>query len=201
MAEKAHIIDLKLAWEKEIIENKIVCRAVGVATFLILMSLGAFLRIYLPFSPVPITAQTFFVLLSGAILGRRLGSFTQVFYAVLGGLGLPVFASASFGFAYILGPTGGYIIGFVFAACITGWLISIRKESGFGWVLFSMAIGSLLIYLFGTIQLMAISKAGLPFIIYIGILPFIPGDIVKIIVAALLYKALGKRSKEIFKIL
>ena len=91
--------------KKEVILDKTLCRVMGVLTFVILTSLGAFVRIPLPFSPVPITLQTFFVLLSGALLGSNLGTISQLSYLLLGASGLPVFTGAGSGLFYLLGPT------------------------------------------------------------------------------------------------
>jgi biotin transport system substrate-specific component len=89
---------------KEIILNKTLCRVIGIAVFIILTSLGAFVRIPLPFSPVPLTLQTFFVLLGGALLGSNLGALSQLSYIFLGVLGLPVFSGAGSGLSYFWAP-------------------------------------------------------------------------------------------------
>ncbi|MDD5729871.1 MAG: biotin transporter BioY, partial [Candidatus Omnitrophica bacterium] len=105
---------------REMITNKALCRALGVITFVTLISLGAFVRLPLPFTPVPLTLQTFFVLLSAAFLGANLGAATQVTYIMLGVLGLPVFTGAGAGLLYFAGPTSGYILGFIVASLFLG---------------------------------------------------------------------------------
>ena len=90
---------------KNIIINKQAERAFLVTSFIILTALGAYVRIPLPFTPVPITLQTFFVILCGAILGKKLGSLTQTSYVILGTLGLPIFQGYGAGFLHLAGPT------------------------------------------------------------------------------------------------
>jgi len=93
--------------KRELTGSKTLNIAIGVCFFLPLTALGAFVRVPLPFTPVPITLQTFFVLLSGAFLGRRSGSLTQLLYLVMGVCGAPIFTGAASGWIYLLGPTGG----------------------------------------------------------------------------------------------
>jgi biotin transport system substrate-specific component len=117
--------------KREIIVNKTARRIIGVFTFTIFTSLGAFVRIPLPFTPVPITLQTFFVLLSGAFLGGGLGPLSQLSYIFLGAVGLPVFCGAGSGLFYLLGPTGGYLLGFILASLFTGRKIRYSKDNLF----------------------------------------------------------------------
>lgn len=84
--------------KREIVVNKTACRIIGVTVFVILTSLGAFVRIPLPFTPVPVTLQTFFVLLSGAVLGGAIGAASQLSYLLLGTAGLPIFTNAGSGY-------------------------------------------------------------------------------------------------------
>jgi biotin transport system substrate-specific component len=101
--------------------------------------------------PVPFTLQTFFVLLVGALLGKKSGAASMGLYVILGVAGLPVFSGASFGMARIFGPTGGYLLSFPITAFIIGYLVRIRPE--YWWTIISMIIGSFLIFCLGTIQL------------------------------------------------
>jgi biotin transport system substrate-specific component len=180
----------------KLIKDKAVCRVLGVFIFIIFTSLGAFVRIPLPFSPVPITLQTFFVLLSGLILGGNLGATSQIFYVILGVLGFPIFTNATCGFYYLFGPTGGYLFGFILVSFLIGNVIR-KTNSNFG--LFSIVIlGSMIILFFGSIWLMLLFKIGFDKAILLGALPFIPGDIIKSIFACLVYKKIHSRTKEIF---
>jgi len=174
---------------REMVFPKIISDIMGVSIFVILTSLGAFVRIPLPFTPVPITLQTLFVLLSGVILGSKLGGISQFSYLFLGALGLPIFAGASGGLPYLVGPTGGYIIGFVLAACITGKIARKLKNNLFH-IILAMSLGTVVIYLAGGLGLACILKIGIREIFYLGIAPFIPGDIIKLITAALIAKAI-----------
>ncbi len=140
-------------------------------------------KIPLPFTPVPLTGQTFAVLLVGATLGARRGAASLGLYVALGCLGLPVFAGGAGGLAYALGPTGGYLLGFVLAA----WLIGRLAERGLerrlrtAWLPF--LAGTLVIYLCGAgwlSLLLDFEKA-----LTLGVLPFLIGDAVKIVLAAL----------------
>ena len=88
----------------------------------ILLALLARLSIPVPFSPVPITGQTFGILFLGALLGSRIGTLSVIMYILEGLIGLPVFAGGSIGFLYLLGPTGGYILGFIPAVYLVGYL-------------------------------------------------------------------------------
>lgn len=172
-------------------------------TDLILIVLGSLfvaavaqITIYLPFSPVPITGQTFAVLLIGMLLGAKRGVSALALYLAEGAAGLPVFAGASAGIAVIIGPTGGYLIGFVAAA----WLLGTLAERGWGKNLLStlgaFALGSALIYLFGVGWLS--NFMGLNPAIVAGLTPFLLGDAAKAILAAVLlpsaWKWLGSSS-------
>jgi len=117
--------------------------------FAVLTGVGA--QIEIPHEPVPYTMQTFFVLLSGAILGKRDGFMSMCAYLALGLIGVPVFSSAGFGLARILGPTGGYLIAFPAAALVVGYLTEYRQT--FLWTAASMLLGLLIVFSFGTIQL------------------------------------------------
>ena len=149
-----------------------------------LTAVGAFIMIPLP--PVPITMQTFFVSLAGALLGGYLGAMSQVVYILLGVIGLPVFAGGKAGAGVLLGPTGGYLIGFVVGAYVIGRIVSLKKRAGFLWLLFAMLVGHIFIYVLGIAQLMVVAKLNLAKAIAVGLLPTIPGGIVKIVAAALI---------------
>ena len=149
--------------------------------FAILTGIGAFIAI--PIGPVPITMQTLFTYLAGGILGSKWGALSQVIYVILGLIGIPFFAGGKAGIGVLVGPTGGYLIGFVVGAYVMGWLIEFRRSLSFMWILFSMVIGTLVIYTLGIIQLSLWLKIGLEKAILIGVLPFIVGDSLKILLA------------------
>jgi biotin transport system substrate-specific component len=150
----------------------------------ILVAALAQLSIYLPFSPVPITGQTLGVLLVGMALGSRRGAASMLAYLAEGALGLPVFAGGSAGLAYMLGPTAGYLAGFVIAA----WLVGALAERGFDRsiprTLLAFALGSAVIYAFGLLGLLRFVPW--PGTLAAGMIPFLIGDAVKAVAAALL---------------
>ena len=149
----------------------------------LLLTISAKLQI--PFYPVPMTLQTLVVLLLGIAFGWRLGFATVVFYLVQGAVGLPVFAGTpekGLGLAYLMGPTGGYLIGFAVAAAITGWM----AERGFDRTVVgaaaAMFCGNAVIYACGLAwlgQFIGYSEK----LLALGITPFILGDLVKIALA------------------
>lgn len=183
--------------KKEIVLDKTACRTIGVSVFVILTSLGAFVRIPLPFSPVPITLQTFFVLLSGAVLGAGLGSLAQLSYVLLGIAGIPIFTSAGSGLLYLFGPTGGYLLGFVLASLLIGKFIRYAKDNLF-FIFALFSIADFLLLACGVIWLKIIFGYSLKKLLFIGFIPFIPGDLFKALLASIIYLRLKPRLKEIF---
>ncbi len=147
----------------------------------ILITLSAKISIHLGFSPIPITMQTFAVLFIGALFGSKRGALTVLAYLFQGFMGIPVFANAGSGFVYLLGPTGGYLVGFVFAAYITGLLAERGWDRIFWKTAIAMAIGTIIIFIFGVSWLsfsIGWSKA-----IMVGLFPFVIGAILKIMLA------------------
>jgi biotin transport system substrate-specific component len=149
----------------------------------LLIALSAYLKIQLPFSPVPITGQTLAVLLVGAALGSKKGGLSVLAYLGEGLIGLPVFAGGASGPAYLLGPTGGYLAGFVLAAFAVGWLAERGWDHHVGLTLAAMLIGNLLIYLSGLAWLSVYVGVGqaLP----LGLYPFLVGDAIKLLLAGI----------------
>lgn len=183
----------------EIITSKNLVKLIGVVSFILFTTLGAYVWIPLPFTPVPITLQTFFVLLSGAVLGKKLGPLSQLGYWVVGGLGLPFFAGGTFGLSSLIGPTGGYLIGFIVASWLVGWVIGKRKVgySGLFWI---FLLADLLLLLLGAGWLAIVLHCSIRKAIILGILPFLPGDIIKIIFASLIYKKFYLRFRQIYSV-
>jgi len=184
--------------KREVVTDRVGCALLGIGSFIAFTALGAFVRISLPFTPVPITLQTFFVLLAGALLGRRLGALSQLGYVFLGSLGLPIFAGATGGLIALFGPTGGYLLGFILAAYVIGRVLSVKEKVNFGWVVLAMAIGSLIIYLLGAIHLALFVHLGVRKALLLGVVPFFPGDILKLFAASALYYKLQERAGQIF---
>lgn len=148
-----------------------------------LIALSARLSILVPWSPVPITGQTFAVLLTGALLGSRLGALSVLAYLAEGTMGLPVFAYGLGGVAILAGPTGGYLIGFVPAAFIVGYLCE-RGWDRWPWTAApAMLAGSVVLYIFGLSWLAYYVPANS--LLAAGLTPFIPGDLTKIALATM----------------
>ena len=169
------------------------------ARLFLLSALGAALtavgsRIAIPFWPVPVTLQVFFVLLCGVALGRKWGALAQAEYVAAGLMGLPVFAGGRAGPAALLGPTGGYLVGFIAAAYATGWLAEVLGNRRGGLLAATLA-GAAMIWCFGWAWLAVWAAAGgeaepLRAAFGWGVIPFLAVDIAKAMVAAALGHAL-----------
>ena len=147
-------------------------------------------RIPLPFTPVPITGQTFAVLLVGAVLGSRRGAASLLLYLITGIAGLPFFAGGTSGLPALLGPTGGYLIGFVAAAYLVGVLAARGLDRRILSALLAFLAGEVIIYVCGVAWLSVF--LGIQRAIVAGFLPFIIGDAIKLVAAALALPAAWK---------
>ena len=139
-----------------------------------------------PMWPVPITLQTYAVCIIGALFGARLAAATVIAYLLEGVVGLPVFAGGAGGFAHLLGPTGGYLVGFLIAATLTGALVE-RGFKSFIALLGVMLLAHIVIFVFGVLQLQlfvgwAQAWSG-------GVAPFIIGSVIKTVAAAATVRA------------
>jgi biotin transport system substrate-specific component len=157
-------------------------KMVYAALFAALTGVGAWIVIPLPF--VPITLQTLFTMLAGAMLGPYYGALSMIVYVLLGLIGIPVYAQGQSGLGALLGPAGGYLIGFIAGAVVIGLLTRARKKPGYLWLCFAMATGELVVLAFGVTWLFISTGRSLEAAIAVGFLPFVAGDILKIIVAA-----------------
>ncbi|ASJ04871.1 biotin transporter BioY [Thermococcus barossii] len=152
------------------------------ALFAALTAVGA--QISIPIGPVPITLQVLVVLLSGLVLGARLGFLSQLVYVVMGAVGLPVFAGFQGGFAILYGPTGGYIAAFPIAAFIAGYVAEkTGKKSG---MLGGSLVGVGVIYLLGWLRLGLFLGGDFQKAFLLGVMPFLPVDAIKAGVAVLI---------------
>jgi biotin transport system substrate-specific component len=158
--------------------------AVLIVSGVLLVAALAQIEIPLPFTPVPITGQTFGVLLVGAALGSKRGATSLAFYLALGTIGLPFFAGGAHGLSILTGATSGYLIGFVIAAYVVGLLAERGLERSVRTSLIPFLIGTIIIYICGitwlTVVLGSFSKA-----IAAGLLPFLVGDAIKLLAASL----------------
>ena len=157
-------------------------RQVGlVIGFSLLTALSA--QIVIPIGPVPITGQTFAVLLTGALLGSRLGAITMIVYLLEGAIGLPFFSGAHGGILHLMGPTGGYLVAFPAGAFITGAFAEHGWDRKFLTAAAAMAIGSIVIMLSGWLWFSLVMKTSPAITLFATVLKFIPGDIIKISLA------------------
>lgn len=165
----------------------------------LLTAVCAQLTIYLPGDPVPITGQTFAVLLTGAALGANRGAMAQALYLGLGMIGLPVYADGESGIGVIFGATGGYLLGFVVAAWVVGRLAEVRMDRTPIKALPMFAIGTLIVWGLGTPWLAVSADLSPITAIELGIVPFIAGDIAKAVAAGALlpaaWKLVGRQKK------
>jgi biotin transport system substrate-specific component len=158
-------------------------RQVGlVIGFSLLTALAA--QVVIPTGGVPITGQTFVVLLTGALLGSRLGAMAMIAYLVEGASGLPFFQSGHFGLLYLMGQSGGYLIAFPAAAYVTGAFAEHGWDRRFLTAAAAMAIGSAIIMLSGWAWLSVLLRTSPMLTLYAAVVKFIPGDIIKISLAA-----------------
>jgi len=150
-----------------------------------LIALFAQISIPLPFTPIPIAFQSIVCLLLGVLLGSRNGALAVLAYLFQGCMGLPVFAMGSAGIAKLLGPTGGYLIGYLAATWLTGYLVERFNQKSLANAVAAMAVGTVTIYLCGLPQLSLF--VGIKSVFSLGMFPFLIGDGVKL---ALAYQAL-----------
>ncbi len=161
-------------------------KIVLVGMFSGLLAIISPLQIIIPFSPVPITLQVVGMVLAGGILGSRLGFLSVLIYTILGLVGLPIFAGFKSGLPALIGPTGGYIIGFIAAAYIIGKLVEVKAEPGLAYIIFANMIGLIVLYTIGTLQLSFIYTHSIYKALLAGVLPYIIPDLIKILFSSIL---------------
>lgn len=171
-------------WCEELSLGGKLALAVG---FAVLIALAAQMRVPVPWSPVPVTGQTFAVLLAGVMLGRSWAGFGVGFYAVAGALGMPWFQGMAGGLAYLAGPTGGYILGFVAAAVFVGYAVRTFPITRTVPGLIGLLLVADIVIIFGAgiVQLSLVTGiTALPELLWLGLVPFIPGELAKVALAA-----------------
>ncbi len=168
-----------------------------VVGFALLTAVAAQWRIHLPFTPVPVTGQTFAVLLAGVSLGVRAGAASQLLYLAMGAVGLPVFSGGTGGWEVLTGATGGYLAGFVVAAAVVGALAERHHDRRFSTTLSAFLVGSFVIYAFGVAGLVGFAGMGPAEAILKGVAPFVFGDVLKAGLAAVtlpvMWRLVGER--------
>lgn len=150
------------------------------------VALAAQFEIKLWFTPVPITGQTFAVLLVGASLGALRGATSLSLYFLVGLAGAPIYAGGEGGWEWVKGATGGYLVGFILAAAVTGWLAERRWDRRFNSAVAAMLTGSVVIYACGLPWLAHIANTGLEDTLELGLYPFVVGDLLKLYLAGAL---------------
>jgi biotin transport system substrate-specific component len=164
-------------------------RAVAVVFFALLTALSAYVEVRTPVTPVPLTFQTLIVSLAGVLLGARLGAGSQALYVAAGALGAPVFAGGGAGVGHLMGPTGGYLLAFPLAAAVTGVLAArVRDDGGPVAALrlgAAILVGTLVVFVGGAAQL-ALLTGNLASAVQLGVLPFLAGDVLKVLVALMI---------------
>lgn len=160
--------------------------------FAVLTAWGARFSVVLPYTPVPVTLQTLFTLLSGMVLGARWGMVAQAQYLLMGFMGLPVFAAGS-GFGYLFNPrgTGGYLLALPIAAYVTGWLVERGSRATLTRYLLAGVLGTVVIHAIGASWLALFLHLSAPQALALGVVPFLAGDLSKVAVAA--FCAMGLR--------
>ncbi len=173
-------------------QAKLVKQAVLVVAGILALAIAA--KIKVPMWPVPITMGTFAVLTIGAAYGPRLGLATIIGYMIIGALGFDVFAGSSaekFGLTYMMGGTGGYLVGYVLATLALGWAARQGMDRSFGKMALALIVGNVLIYVPGLLWLGTLYGWDKPILEW-GLTPFLMGDAIKLVLAALLVPAVWK---------
>ncbi len=184
---------------RDILISKQISVMLGIAAFTFLTAIGAFIRIPLPFTPVPFTMQVFFVLLGALLLGPRYGTVSQAAYIVLGIAGMPMFTLMGVGIAHLTGPTGGYIVGFLAAQPVIGYIIGnndSQKENILR-ITSALVAGLAVIFFFGCLHLKLVTGTGIREVVMMGLVPFIPGAILKAAAAGAIYITFRKRNRSL----
>lgn len=182
---------LSLAPRRSVLADRVLPRSLVTDAALVVAGAGltaALAQVAIPLWPVPITGQTLAVLLVGASLGATRGALSMVLYALVGGLGAPIFSEASGGTAVLFGSSGGYIVGFVLAAAFTGWLAQHRWERGLLRGMLAFVAGSAVVFLVGLPWLRLSLGLDWNATLQGGLYPFIIGGVIKAAIAALVLR-------------
>jgi biotin transport system substrate-specific component len=169
--------------EHEVVTAPWARKVMGGAIFVLLTTLGAYVQVPLPLqiSPVPLTFQPLFVILAGAVLGPRAGALAMASYVLLGAAGAPVYAGGRGGWIWLLGPSGGYLISYPVAAFVVGLLAG--KHAGRLRLWGALLAGMAVIYMGGASQLWLMTRSDFGTLMMQSVLPFLPGDLFKVVVA------------------
>ncbi|MEG2200422.1 MAG: biotin transporter BioY, partial [Anaerovorax sp.] len=163
--------------------------------FAALTAICSMISIPLPFTPIPINLATLSVFLAGGLLGSKYGAISQFIYVLLGAIGLPIFHNFTGGFGILVGPTGGYIVGYIAGAWVAGfvierWLPSNKGKLQYILLCFALLMGLFSCYLLGTVWFMKVSGANLVTALVSCVVPFLIGDTLKILAGSFLIQRL-----------
>lgn len=183
----------QLFLERDVLSSPALRRFLAAAVLLLATVAGASWRVPLPGSPVPLTLQTFFVLAGAALLGWRDSSRAQAVYLVCGSCGLPFFA----GGPIFWSATGGYLVGFILASALIGWLLPSHALHRTGRILLALVLGEAVILAAGVLWLAGALHLALPYAWKAGALVFLPGDALKIAAAAAVVRILGAPCRRV----
>jgi biotin transport system substrate-specific component len=179
----------------DLIDRSRVRDAVAIVGFALFTALAAQISIPLGFTPVPLTGQTFAILLAGGVLGANRGALSMGLYVALGAIGLPFYASASGGWSVATGATAGYLVGFIVAAFVVGKMAEHGQDRKLATSLPAFLAGSVIIYAFGAtwlaykLNVPLTAAAGEPSAIAYGVAPFLVGDTIKALLAGAILPA------------
>jgi biotin transport system substrate-specific component len=179
------------AWTKAATSRR-VTRGIGIAFFVLGTWFGASVAVPMPWTQVPMSLQPLFVLLAGALLGPRAGAAAMAAYLALGASGAPVFALGGAGLPWLMGPTGGYLLAMPVAAWIVGSIGG--RDPGTARQLLALTAGMCALYLGGVTQLLLVTGLDLGSVAALGVLPFLAGDVIKILAALLLARSVRSKS-------
>jgi len=180
------------SWWARVSADRRVVAALGVAVTVACLAIAAEVRVYVPFTPVPYTLQTFFVLLAGAALGPRLGAVALSSYLALGAVGVPIFTGQW------LGPTTGYLVGFVAAGWLIGTIARRVERPTMLRIVLAMVLGDVVLLVLGAAWLaFGVGRGILP-ALKLGLLCFLPAEAVKIAAAAALCRRFGSQFRKLF---
>ncbi|MGW8267880.1 MAG: biotin transporter BioY [Longimicrobiales bacterium] len=177
---------------REVVSDRKIRMALGILAFVLATALGAYVAVPLPGTAVPLTLQPLFIILAGAVLGPWGGAAAMTVYLGTGLSGAPVFSFGGAGLPWLLGPTGGYLMAAPAAAFLVGSLS--RRDAGIGRRAVALTLGIGTLYLGGVSQLLLLTGLDLGTAVAIGVLPFLLGDLIKVLLALLLLERLQSTS-------
>ncbi|MEX2467561.1 MAG: biotin transporter BioY [Gemmatimonadota bacterium] len=177
------------AWAvQDVVSDPRARRAIALVAFVLATSFGAQVGVRFPWTQVPMTLQPLFVILAGAALGPRLGALAIASYVMIGAMGAPVFSNGAAGLPWLLGPTGGYLLAMPAAAFVTGVVAGRSGETAR--TLLGLTLGIATLYTGGVSWLLIFSGGSLATAFTMGVLPFVAGDVTKILLAFFAAKSL-----------